>query len=119
MARTCSLDCSRRHKARSMCSGVRDPAKYLRLEQLKTPEAFKNDFDLISSLERSMQDARQRLEAADAPEFARSAAAAAGPKPAPDRIEKQRTHAERARRGARAGRWSRGRGFHRSKPRPR
>ena len=40
-----------------MCSGVRDPARYLKKNDLETPEAFDHDFNFISGIERSMEGA--------------------------------------------------------------
>ncbi|BCR90027.1 uncharacterized protein ACHE_51225S [Aspergillus chevalieri] len=60
--RTCSLPCSRRHKTWSQCSGVRDPAAYLRRNELATPSAFDRDFNFITGIERSMERADRDAE---------------------------------------------------------
>ncbi|KZF19436.1 hypothetical protein L228DRAFT_285854 [Xylona heveae TC161] len=55
--RTCSLDCSKRHKVWSQCSGVRDPAAYLKRSELATPSAFDRDYNFISGIERGLDRA--------------------------------------------------------------
>lgn len=60
--RTCSLPCSRRHKLWSQCSGVRDPAAYLRRNELATPAAFDRDFNFIAGIERSVERADRDAE---------------------------------------------------------
>lgn len=54
-ARTCSLDCVRRHKSRRDCDGKRNPAAYVPVEQLKTPAMFDHDYNFITSIERACQ----------------------------------------------------------------
>ncbi|KAF3482181.1 uncharacterized protein GIQ15_04940 [Arthroderma uncinatum] len=56
-SRTCSLACSKRHKLWSQCSGVRDPAEYLKRNELATPAAFDKDFNFITGIERSLERA--------------------------------------------------------------
>ncbi|KAJ5165872.1 hypothetical protein N7492_006168 [Penicillium capsulatum] len=53
--RTCSLPCTRRHKLWSQCSGVRDPAAYLRRSELATESAFDRDFNFITGIERALE----------------------------------------------------------------
>jgi hypothetical protein len=53
--RTCSLACSKLHKERAQCSGVRDPAAFIKKSQLATPAGFDHDFNFLSKLERGMQ----------------------------------------------------------------
>ncbi|WEW57372.1 Box C/D snoRNA accumulation [Emydomyces testavorans] len=53
--RTCSLPCAKRHKLWSQCSGVRDPAAYLKRKDLATPAAFDKDFNFISGIERFLE----------------------------------------------------------------
>ena len=55
--RTCSLPCTRRHKLWSQCSGVRDPAAYLKRNELATESAFDRDFNFITGIERSLERA--------------------------------------------------------------
>ncbi|KAK2870581.1 hypothetical protein FQN49_003077 [Arthroderma sp. PD_2] len=62
-SRTCSLACSRRHKLWSQCSGVRDPAEYLKRSDLATPAAFDKDFNFITGIERSLERAEVDAEA--------------------------------------------------------
>lgn len=60
--RTCSLPCSRRHKLWSQCSGVRDPAAYVRRNELATEAAFDRDFNFITSVERGLERAERDAE---------------------------------------------------------
>ncbi|RHZ58425.1 hypothetical protein CDV55_104049 [Aspergillus turcosus] len=60
--RTCSLPCSRRHKLWSQCSGVRDPAAYLKRSELATESAFDRDFNFITKIERSLERAEREAE---------------------------------------------------------
>ncbi|KAL5000757.1 hypothetical protein BDV10DRAFT_161310 [Aspergillus recurvatus] len=60
--RTCSLPCTRRHKLWSQCSGVRDPAAYLRRTELATESAFDRDFNFITSIERRLERAGRDVE---------------------------------------------------------
>ncbi|EFR01885.1 zf-HIT [Nannizzia gypsea CBS 118893] len=62
-SRTCSLACSRRHKLWSQCSGVRDPAEYLKRSELATPAAFDKDFNFLTGIERSLERAEIDAEA--------------------------------------------------------
>ncbi|CAG7925493.1 unnamed protein product [Penicillium olsonii] len=55
--RTCSLPCTRRHKLWSECSGVRDPAAYLKRNELATESAFDRDFNFITGIERTLERA--------------------------------------------------------------
>ncbi|KAJ5587169.1 uncharacterized protein N7459_002934 [Penicillium hispanicum] len=61
-ARTCSLACSRRHKLWSQCSGVRDPAAYVRRNELASEAAFDRDFNFITGIERSLERAERDVE---------------------------------------------------------
>ncbi|EHY54122.1 hypothetical protein ABEF92_008265 [Exophiala dermatitidis] len=54
---TCSLPCVKRHKAWAQCSGIRDPAAYKKRSDLATPSAVDQDFNFITSVERSLQRA--------------------------------------------------------------
>ncbi|PWY65605.1 hypothetical protein BO70DRAFT_390840 [Aspergillus heteromorphus CBS 117.55] len=60
--RTCSLPCTRRHKLWSQCSGVRDPAAYLRRNELATEASFDRDFNFITGIERSIERAGRDVE---------------------------------------------------------
>ncbi|KAJ5945654.1 hypothetical protein N7454_002493 [Penicillium verhagenii] len=60
--RTCSLPCTRRHKLWSQCSGVRDPAAYLKRSELATDSAFDRDFNFITGVERSLERADREVE---------------------------------------------------------
>ena len=62
LTRTCSLACSRRHKVWSQCSGVRDPAAYLRRSELATESAFDRDFNFITGVERHLERAERDAE---------------------------------------------------------
>ncbi|KAK2763330.1 Box C/D snoRNA protein 1 [Arachnomyces sp. PD_36] len=55
--RTCSLPCTKRHKLWSQCSGVRDPAAYVKKTELETPSGFDRDFNFITSIERGIERA--------------------------------------------------------------
>ncbi|OAX77996.1 hypothetical protein ACJ72_07698, partial [Emergomyces africanus] len=59
---TCSLPCSKRHKLWSQCSGVRDPAAYLKRKELATPVAFDKDFNFLSGIERYVERAERDAE---------------------------------------------------------
>ncbi|KAJ5178217.1 uncharacterized protein N7500_000916 [Penicillium coprophilum] len=60
--RTCSLPCTRRHKLWSQCSGVRDPAAYLKRNELNTESAFDRDFNFITGIERTLERAEREVE---------------------------------------------------------
>lgn len=60
---TCSLPCVKRHKLWSQCSGVRNPAAYRKRNELATPASIDQDYNFITSVERSL--ARAEDEAAD------------------------------------------------------
>ncbi|KAL3455119.1 hypothetical protein BJX64DRAFT_298058 [Aspergillus heterothallicus] len=60
--RTCSLPCTRRHKLWSQCSGIRDPAAYLRRSELASESAFDRDFNFITSIERRIERAEREAE---------------------------------------------------------
>ncbi|KAB8261819.1 hypothetical protein BDV32DRAFT_157814 [Aspergillus pseudonomiae] len=60
--RTCSLPCSRRHKLWSQCSGVRDPAAYMKKNELATESAFDRDFNFITGIERTLERAERDAE---------------------------------------------------------
>ncbi|ETI20961.1 hypothetical protein G647_07304 [Cladophialophora carrionii CBS 160.54] len=54
---TCSLPCVKRHKSWAQCSGVRDPTAYRKRADLATPASIDQDFNFITSVERSLQRA--------------------------------------------------------------
>ncbi|CEJ58403.1 hypothetical protein PMG11_07060 [Penicillium brasilianum] len=60
--RTCSLPCTRRHKLWSQCSGVRDPAAYLKRSELASEAAFDRDFNFITGIERTLERAERDVE---------------------------------------------------------
>ncbi|KMU81824.1 hypothetical protein CISG_02840 [Coccidioides immitis RMSCC 3703] len=51
-----------RHKLWSQCSGVRDPAAYLKRKELATPAAFDKDFNFITEIERCLERADRDAE---------------------------------------------------------
>ncbi|KAF2667446.1 hypothetical protein BT63DRAFT_480412 [Microthyrium microscopicum] len=53
--RTCSLECSQRHKKRAPCSGVRDPTAFIKKSDLATPQGVDHDYNFISGLERNLE----------------------------------------------------------------
>lgn len=55
----------RLHKTRSLCSGLRDPAAYLKSGQLNTPAAFDHDFNFISGIERRVEAAGRIVKAVE------------------------------------------------------
>jgi hypothetical protein len=54
--RTCSLECSKAHKLRASCSGVRDPAKYLPLKNMKS-STIDMDFNFLQSVQKARDEA--------------------------------------------------------------
>ncbi|KIW99886.1 uncharacterized protein Z518_10814 [Rhinocladiella mackenziei CBS 650.93] len=54
---TCSLPCVRRHKTWAQCSGIRNPTAYRKRAELATPASVDQDFNFITSVERSLQKA--------------------------------------------------------------
>lgn len=59
--RTCSLACTRRHKAWSSCSGIRDATAYVPPAKLKTPAGVDHDFNFLSGIERSVQRSEKEI----------------------------------------------------------
>ena len=51
---TCSLACVKRHKLWSQCSGIRNPAAYRKRSELATPASVDQDYNFITSVERSL-----------------------------------------------------------------
>ncbi|MCJ1391361.1 hypothetical protein MMC18_004224 [Xylographa bjoerkii] len=62
-ARTCSLACSKRHKQWAQCSGVRNPAAYLKRHELASPKYFDQDYNFISGIERRIETAERSVTA--------------------------------------------------------
>jgi hypothetical protein len=58
--RTCSLPCTKKHKAWASCSGERDPASFIPRERLVTDAGVDHDYNFISKIER----AKERFEKA-------------------------------------------------------
>jgi hypothetical protein len=59
---TCSLPCVKRHKLWSQCSGVRNPAAYRKRNELATPSSIDQDYNFITSVERSLARAEDEAE---------------------------------------------------------
>ncbi|PKS11964.1 hypothetical protein jhhlp_001260 [Lomentospora prolificans] len=53
--RTCSLQCIKKHKSWSSCSGVRDATAYVPKRTLATPAGVDHDYNFISAIERSRE----------------------------------------------------------------
>ncbi|KAF7196644.1 putative box C/D snoRNA protein [Pseudocercospora fuligena] len=51
---TCSLPCSKKHKQRASCSGVRNPAEFVKKSQLATPSGVDRDYNYLKGVERSI-----------------------------------------------------------------
>ncbi|KAF2790210.1 hypothetical protein K505DRAFT_83559 [Melanomma pulvis-pyrius CBS 109.77] len=58
-ARTCSLPCYKRHQQRALCTGKRDPTKYVKKSQLATPAGIDHDFNFITGIERKLEKAER------------------------------------------------------------
>ncbi|KAF9870481.1 HIT zinc finger [Colletotrichum karsti] len=59
--RTCSLDCTRRHKAWSSCNGIRDATAYMPPSKLKTAAGVDHDYNFISGIERAVQRSEKEI----------------------------------------------------------
>ena len=57
--RTCSLTCTKRHKKWAQCSGVRDPAAYIKRNDLETPKGIDHDFNFLTGIERTLERAER------------------------------------------------------------
>lgn len=53
--------CSKRHKVRAQCSGVRDPAAYVKKSELATPAAIDRDYNFLVGVERHLDRAEQDI----------------------------------------------------------
>ena len=60
---TCSLPCIRRHKQWAQCSGLRDPAAYVKRADLATPKMIDHDYNYLTSLEREFDKADRDADA--------------------------------------------------------
>ncbi|KAI9703849.1 MAG: hypothetical protein M1836_007621 [Candelina mexicana] len=61
--RTCSLPCTKRHKAWYQCSGARNPAAYVKSKDLATPAGIDRDFNFLTGIERAFDEADRDAEA--------------------------------------------------------
>ncbi|KAM3431787.1 hypothetical protein NHJ13734_007145 [Beauveria thailandica] len=59
--RSCSLACTKKHKAWSECSGTRDPTTYLPPSRLRTPAGVDHDYNFLHGIERSLERAERVL----------------------------------------------------------
>ncbi|KAL1840925.1 hypothetical protein VTJ49DRAFT_7623 [Mycothermus thermophilus] len=60
-ARTCSVQCVQKHKARADCNGQRNPAAYVPLNRLKTDAGIDHDYNFLASIERARQLAEREI----------------------------------------------------------
>ncbi|KAL2265236.1 hypothetical protein VTJ83DRAFT_6336 [Remersonia thermophila] len=60
-ARTCSVQCVQKHKARADCNGQRNPAAYVPLNRLKTDAGIDHDYNFLASIERARQQAEREI----------------------------------------------------------
>lgn len=60
-ARTCSVQCVQKHKARADCDGIRNPRAFMPLSQLKTDSGIDHDFNFLTSIERARQRAEKDI----------------------------------------------------------
>lgn len=56
---TCSLPCTKRHKLWAQCSGVRDPAAYIKRNDLATPAGIDRDYNFLTRIEREIEGAEK------------------------------------------------------------
>ncbi|KAL8823858.1 MAG: hypothetical protein Q9170_008303 [Blastenia crenularia] len=61
-SRTCSLPCIKRHKQWASCSGIRDPAAYIKRSDLATPKGIDHDYNYLTSIERQFDLAERDFE---------------------------------------------------------
>ncbi|OLN92221.1 putative box C/D snoRNA protein [Colletotrichum chlorophyti] len=59
--RTCSLGCTKRHKAWSSCSGIRDATAYVPPSKLKTAAGVDHDFNFLAGIERAVQRSEKEI----------------------------------------------------------
>jgi hypothetical protein len=58
---TCSLPCVKLHKKRAACSGVRNPAAYLKSSELATPASIDRDYNFITKVQRDIERAEDEV----------------------------------------------------------
>ncbi|MCJ1363666.1 hypothetical protein MMC16_002774 [Acarospora aff. strigata] len=61
-AQTCSLPCTKRHKLWAQCSGIRDPAAYVKRSDLATPAGIDRDYNFLTGIERQIDGAEKDAE---------------------------------------------------------
>jgi hypothetical protein len=54
---TCRVTCVKIHKKRAACSGVRNPASYLKSSELATPASIDRDYNFITKVQRDIEKA--------------------------------------------------------------
>jgi len=54
-ARSCSLECVRRHKSRAGCNGIRDVTAFVPRAQLRTAKYVDHDYNFLTAIERSRE----------------------------------------------------------------
>ncbi len=59
---TCSLPCTKRHKLWAQCSGIRDPAAYVKRSDLATPSGIDRDFNFLTGIEREIEGSERDAE---------------------------------------------------------
>lgn len=52
--RTCSVECSKTHKTRASCSGIRDPAKYIPKSEMKS-STIDMDFSFLKRVQKARE----------------------------------------------------------------
>ncbi|KAK4140798.1 uncharacterized protein C8A04DRAFT_14623 [Dichotomopilus funicola] len=60
-ARTCSVPCIQKHKARADCDGQRNPRAFMPLKQLKTASGVDHDYNFLTSIERARERAEKDI----------------------------------------------------------
>lgn len=58
---TCSLACVKIHKKRAACSGIRNPASYLKSSELATPASIDQDYNFITKVQRDIEKAEDDI----------------------------------------------------------
>ena len=58
---TCSVACVKIHKKRAACSGVRNPASYLKSSELATPASIDRDYNFITKVQRDIEKAEDDI----------------------------------------------------------
>ncbi|MCJ1354897.1 MAG: hypothetical protein MMC33_004887 [Icmadophila ericetorum] len=62
LTRTCSLQCTKRHKKWAQCSGLRDPGAYKKRSEVATPAGIDQDYNFISGIEKRIESAGRDTE---------------------------------------------------------